>query len=55
MAGIEGLVLRLLYGTGMRLMAGVHLRIKGVDFVRNEMLVRDGKGGRGVLSPLDAC
>lgn len=54
-AGIEGLVLRLPYGAGMRLMEGVRLRIKDVDFVRNEILVRDGKSGRGVLNPLDAC
>ncbi len=47
LGGIEALVLRLLYGTGMRLMEGVRLRIKDVDFVRNEILVRDGKGGEG--------
>ena len=36
----------LLYGTGMRLMECVRLRVKDVDFARNEITVRDGKGGK---------
>ena len=46
MDGIEGDVARLLYGTGMRLMAGLRLRVKDVDFDRNEITVRAGKGGK---------
>ena len=46
MDGRAGLVARLLYGTGMRLMEGLRLRVKDVDFARNEILVRNGKGGR---------
>ena len=47
MAGPDtGLLARLLYGTGMRLMECLRLRIKDVDFGRNEIAVRDGKGGR---------
>ncbi len=46
MDGRTGLVARLLYGTGMRLMEGLRLRVKDVDFARNEIVVRDGKGGR---------
>ena len=38
------LVLQLLYGTGMRLLEGLRLRVKDVDFERNQILVRDGKG-----------
>jgi len=30
----------------MRLLEGVHLRIKDVDFVRQVIVVRDGKGGK---------
>jgi len=44
--GITGLLARLLYGTGMRLLEGVRLRIKDVDFVRQVIVVRDGKGGK---------
>ena len=44
--GVTGLLARLLYGTGMRLMEGVRLRVKDVDFVRQIIIVRDGKGGK---------
>lgn len=37
---------RLLYGTGMRLMEGLRLRIKDLDFDRRVIVVRDGKGGK---------
>lgn len=37
---------KLLYGTGMRLMEGLRLRIKDIDFERNEILIRDGKGSK---------
>lgn len=45
-SGIEGLVLRLLYGTGMRLMEALCLRIKDVDFDRREITIREGKGAK---------
>lgn len=35
---------QLLYGTGMRLMEGLRLRIKDLDFERGQVIVRDGKG-----------
>jgi len=38
------LVLELLYGTGMRLLEGLRLRVKDVDFGQGHILVRDGKG-----------
>ncbi len=44
--GVTGLLARLLYGTGMRLMEGVRLRVKDVDFTRQIIIVRDGKGGK---------
>lgn len=46
MDGRAWLVASLLYGTGMRLMEALRLRVKDVDFARNEILVRDGKGGK---------
>lgn len=47
LGGLDGeiwLACNLLYGTGMRLMEVVRLRVKDVDFARGEILVRDGKG-----------
>jgi len=42
--GVHALIGRLLYGTGMRILEGVRLRVKDVDFARREILIRDGKG-----------
>lgn len=49
LARLEGrnwLMANLLYGSGMRLMECVRLRIKDVDFEYRQITVRDGKGGR---------
>jgi len=46
MDGRTWLLASLLYGTGMRLMQCLRLRVKDVDFARNEIKVRDGKGGK---------
>lgn len=46
MSGEAALVCKLLYGTGMRLMEGVRLRVKDVDFDRRAIIVRKGKGGK---------
>lgn len=40
------LLARLLYGTGMRLMKGLSLRIKDVDFERGVIVVRQAKGDK---------
>jgi len=42
--GTIGLMARLSYGTGMRLMECVRLRVKDLLFEENQILVRDGKG-----------
>jgi len=44
--GTEALLARLLYGTGMRLMEGLRLRIKDVDFDRKVIVVRQAKGNK---------
>ena len=49
---VPALVARLLYGTGMRLLEGLRLRVKDIDFVRNEIVVRDGKGGKDRVTML---
>lgn len=46
------LMARLLYGTGMRLMECVRLRVKDVDFGYSQILVRDGKGQKDRVVPL---
>lgn len=46
MTGVEGLLARLLYGTGMRHNEGLNLRVKDVDFDRLVIVVREGKGGK---------
>ena len=46
MDGPTALLARLLYGTGMRLMEGMRLRIKDVDFDRHVIIVREAKGGK---------
>ena len=48
------LAVRLLYGTGMRVMECVRLRVKDVDFARRELVVRDGKGGKDRVTMLPA-
>ncbi len=55
LAALEGpawLMAALLYGTGMRLMECIRLRIKDVDFDRGEIVVRNGKGGKDRRVPL---
>jgi len=44
--GTHALMARMIYGTGMRLMECLRLRIKDVDFDHREIIIRDGKGAR---------
>lgn len=50
--GTHALMSRVLYGTGMRLMECVRLRVKDVDFDHREITVRDGKGGKDRMTML---
>ncbi|STQ91133.1 integron integrase [Iodobacter fluviatilis] len=52
--GVWSLVGRLLYGTGMRLLEGLRLRVKDVDFARQEIVVRSGKGDKDRVTMLPA-
>jgi integron integrase len=44
--GEHALLARLLYGTGMRIMEALRLRAKDVDFARQTLIVREGKGNK---------
>jgi integron integrase len=50
--GTTGLVASLLYGTGMRLMEGLRLRVKDIDFDRREIIIREGKGNKDRVTVL---
>lgn len=52
MEGTYGLMARLLYGTGMRLMECCRLRVKDVDFGQREILIREGKGAKDRVTML---
>lgn len=52
--GVHWLMACLLYGSGMRLMECLRLRVKDVDFARNEITVREGKGRKDRRVPLPA-
>jgi integron integrase len=52
LSGTMELVAALLYGTGMRLMEGLRLRVKDVERSRREVLVRDGKGAKDRVTVL---
>jgi integron integrase len=52
MDGTLGLMARLTYGTGMRLMECIRLRVLDLDFDNGLILVRNGKGGKDRAVPL---
>ena len=52
--GEQRLVVQLLYGTGMRIMEGLRLRVKDVDFERRAVVVREGKGSKDRVVMLPA-
>jgi integron integrase len=54
MNGVTWLMAGLLYGAGLRLMECVRLRVQDVDFVRREITVRRGKGGKDRRTMLPA-
>jgi integrase len=52
LSGTVGLMIRLLYGTGMRIIECVRLRVKDVDFARGEIVVQQDKGARDRMTML---
>lgn len=57
LAQLEGtyrLMASLLYGSGLRLMEAVRLRVKDIDFEYRQIVVRDAKGAKDRVTPLPA-
>lgn len=54
MSDTHWLITSLLYGTGMRVMECLRLRVKDVEFKRGEILIRDGKGAKDRVTVLPA-
>lgn len=52
MQGTHRIIATLLYGSGMRLMECMRLRVKDVDFERREITIREGKGDRDRVTML---
>jgi integron integrase len=50
--GTMGLIGSLLYGTGLRLIEALRLRVKDLEFHRRELVVRDGKGAKDRVTVL---
>jgi len=53
MTGVSQLMTKILYGSGLRLMECLRLRVKDIDFGNHQIIVRDGKGekDRATLLP----
>jgi integron integrase len=49
------MMVRMLYGTGMRLKELIRLRIKDIDFSRNQITIRRGKGDKDRIAILPQC
>jgi len=45
----------ILYGAGLRLLECCRLRIQDVDFATNQIVIRDGKGGKDRMTLLPAA
>jgi site-specific recombinase XerD len=52
MEGTNRLIAQILYGCGLRLLEGLRLRVKDVDFERGQITVREGKGFKNRVTVL---
>ncbi len=55
MRGVPRLMASLLYGGGLRLLEGCSVRVKDVDLVRGEVMVRSGKGQKDRITVLPSA
>ena len=54
MAGTAQLVAKLLYGSGLRIMEAVRLRVKDIDYPMKQLTVRSGKGDKDRFTTFSA-
>lgn len=54
LSGLHKLMVLLMYGTGMRIIEVIRLRIKDIDFENRSIMVREGKGDKDRIVPLPA-
>ena len=54
MTGVQRIMAELMYATGMRIIELVRMRVKDVDFDRNQITIREGKGNKDRTAPLPA-
>ncbi len=54
LTGTHALIGQLLYGTGMRLLECLRLRVKDIDFARGQIVIREGKGNKDRVTMLPA-
>lgn len=54
MQGTHWLIASLLYGSGLRVLEALRLRVKDVDLTIQQVMVRDGKGGKDRVTVLPA-
>lgn len=52
LTGVQSLLGRLMYGTGMRVIEALRLRVKDIDIPRGQIVVRDSKGGKDRVAVL---
>jgi site-specific recombinase XerD len=52
--GVPQLIVKMLYGSGLRVLEGVRLRVKDLDFQMKQVTVRGGKGDKDRLTTLSA-
>ena len=52
LSGVHQLLIKLLYGTGLRLNEGLSLCVKDIDFAQQQIIVRDTKGNESRVTIL---
>ena len=52
LSGVNWIMVNLLYGSGLRLLECLRLRVKDIDFDYNQIIIRDGKGQKDRVTAL---